>query len=343
MFINNFMNLANEKQLKVYLAGIYFAKDSGNRSSNIDIAKLLGISPEEVAEAWRFWKGLGVVDFYSPSESLNPSSSDYIFDVEFLSLRDKYLESNYVLKTSRMASSSREEGYTKILQQKSMLDLFNRVEQISNSPLNVDERIKIVDMLSNSSINPDMFLKAVRITYVDRPPSKPSMNYVMGIISKWKTKGLKNVDQVEREEALYRERAEFYKDVYYHLMGRIDNVTEAQVEIIDECLEHSDKDFVVALADACSIWYKIPSFKRLKTMYENVKNGYTLDRDGIDKYMASKTGKSYAKSNKNSSSAKKRAENFKQDTYSKMTVEDGIKTMRSRNPALNNRGGANAK
>lgn len=329
IFINNFMNMADEYQLKVYLAGVHFAKAGSYNAGNVEIAKLLGIELKKVSDAWRFWKALRVVDFEEPVKTENDSDDTYVFDVKFLSLRECYLESNYVLKCSDKARIQSED-YSKILKQRNMIELFEKIEKISNSPLDVDDRIKIIESLSKFSVDQKMLLRAAKITYIENPPNKPSLKYVLGILSTWAKKGLKTVEQVEADDEEHKLKIEFYKNFKFRLFGIYDVVTIAQAKIIDECLEISgDEKFILELADACTLWYQRPSFKRFKYMFDEIKENFSLSKEGLEKYMDSKQSKKTGKKTKNTKTA-----NFKQKTYENMTSEDGIKAMKKRNPAL---------
>lgn len=326
IFINNFMNMADEKQLKVYLAGLSMSNSPKSKSGNMDIARLLGMDIEEVAAAWGFWRTLGVVDF----ENTESDEKLLFFDVKFISLRDLYLSSNYIEKNQvPFGFSTRESAadFAGVLQQKSMLELFSSVESISNSPLTADKRIKLIKMLQEYQVSHEVLLKAINLTYVERPPSKPSLSYVQGILANWKSKGIRTVEQAELEESLHVEKSDYHREVHYRLLGNKSHVTKAQGAIIEKWISMSgDKDFLLIVADACSTLYKQPTFKRLDILLGKLKDEFSLDEKGLDDYFKSMRPSSNAK--------KSNKQNFTQDTYKKMSSADGVKAMQRRNPAL---------
>ncbi len=182
IFINNYMNLADEVQLKVYILGLSMAKNSDLRLGNQDIAAALNISIEKVKKAWLFWKQVGLVDFLEPE-----NEEEYAFDISFISLREEYIKSNYLPKTSKNTERKR------LLYDKDIKELFDAAEIIVNKPLSPDDRMKAIEWMTEFNISKELFLKALKITFHERSPQLPSLKYTKGILQNWhKNKHLPN-------------------------------------------------------------------------------------------------------------------------------------------------------
>ncbi len=319
IFINNYMAMADEIQLKVYILGLSMArKQSAN--SNSDILSLLKITENELKEAWLFWKKMGLVDFDLPS------TEDINFDIHFLSLREKYITTNFTpLATER-------DKVKKVLHDTDIKELFERAERIMNQPISADNRIKIIEWLTEFNIGKELLLKALKITYVERPPQKPSLKYVRGILSKWHKNHVKSLKQADDYEAMYVKKSELYREINYRLTSSTSIPTEAQIEIIEKWMKKiANKELFFSIIDFCSTYYKYSTYKRLDSLCEKIEKDFSLSLKGINEYIeksSKKQGVTYQ------SEKIKSKQNFRQTTYQSMTKEDAIKTMKRNNPAL---------
>lgn len=312
IFINNFMNMADEVQLKVYLAGLFYARNSRKKHSDIDIAKLLDIDPERVVEAWKFWEELGLVRREAG-------------DVEYISVRDLYLESNFVPKPCGIKDK---EDYL-ILRQESIVKMFERAEEYINSPISSELRVKYIRLMEKYDMTSDMLLMAIEITYVLRNIEKPSFSYVEGILKKWKSGGVDSLKKVRIEEEKFQERQAAYKEVNERLLGKKGFPTKAQIEIIDMYLDLTDDgDFAYKAADYIALHYKTATYSKYKDLYKKLEDAKLLSSEGLTVYEQRYSAQS-------SGNKRKSRQNFSQDTYKNMTKDDTIKAMKMRNPALN--------
>ncbi len=320
IFINNFMLMADEVQLKVYIMGLSMTGNSDENQNNYDIAKILNIKPSQVKEAWMFWKELGIVDFKLPK-----SEEDYDFDIKFLSIREEYINSNFIQKTSKEKNQR-----NTLLYDEEMKKLFDDSEDIMNKPLSPDDRIKIIEWLTEFNINKEMFIKALKITYVERPPDKPSLKYARGILSKWSQNNIKSLKEAKEYEENYIKKAEFYREVNYRLLSKTSIPTEAQIKIIDALMDKTgDKDLLLKIVDICSESSVHSTYSRLRDLAKRIEKNHALTESGIDEYLKDKEAGGTSKFK-----TKKASQNFKQKTYQTMSKEDAIKTMKKNNPAL---------
>ncbi len=320
IFINNFMAMANEIQLKVYILGLSMAKTFDQNHSNYDIANALNIKPSQVKEAWQFWQKLSLVDYKEPA-----SEDDYNFDVKFLSLREEYINSHFIQKNSKQVSET-----NRLLYDEDIKKLFDDAESIIKKPVSPDDRIKIIEWLTEFNVTKEMFIKALKITYQERPPEKPSLKYTRGILAKWHKNNITSLASAKKYEADFIKKSEFYREVNYRLLSKTSLPTEAQLKIIDSLLNKvEEKDLLLKIVDICSVQSVHPTYTRLRNLAKTIEKDHGLTASGIAQYSASKEA---GKSTKYQ--AKKTSQNFKQKTYQSMSKEDAIKTMKKNNPAL---------
>lgn len=90
IFINDFMPMANGTFVKVYLMGYKFACDSTSeiKMTQATLARDLSLTLEDVHNAWTFWEQKGII-----KKIKNEDGTDY--GIEFLSLRQLYVENNF--------------------------------------------------------------------------------------------------------------------------------------------------------------------------------------------------------------------------------------------------------
>ncbi len=320
IFINNFMPLADDIQLKVYILGLSMARKAEPNQSNFDIANVLNIKPSQVKDAWRFWKKLAIVDFKEPK-----SEDDYNFDVKFLSLREEYINSHFIQKNTNQSQAK-----TRLLYDEEVKKFFDEAEDVVKKPVSPDDRIKIIEWLTEFNVSKEMFIKALKITFEERPPEKPSLKYTRGILAKWSKNNIKSLAEAKEYEENFIKKAEFYREVNYRLLSKTSIPTEAQITIIESLMQKiNDKETFLQIVDICSTSYVYPTYKRLESLSKKIEQNHALTVSGINEYLGTKENV------KNSNyKAKKQVQNFKQKTYQSMSKADAIKTMKKNNPAL---------
>lgn len=326
IFINTYMLSASEAQLKVYLLGLSMAKNRDERQNNYEIAATLKLSFKELREIWLYWKDKKIVDFKLPKEE-----DDIAFDVTFLSLRERYLSDNYLRKADLNEASEE-----KILYDENLRKFFEEAEELIRKPLGADERLKMISWLKDYNIALEMLHRAIRITYVERPPEKPGLKYVNGILAKWARQGVRTPEEAEEYERNYIKRADFYREVNNRLIGKTSLPTEAQIATIEEILvQLEDKSIFMDIVDLCSIDSSYPNYGRLKNLFVKLQREGMLSANGIRKYRSLRESGTKEFVQQVLSAKSRSKQNFHQTTYRSMSREDAIRTMKRKNPALN--------
>ena len=67
LFIREYMPYADEKQVKVYLYGLFLCNTESDADSFEEMAKTLDMTKEEIVDTFRFWSEQGLVRLISSS------------------------------------------------------------------------------------------------------------------------------------------------------------------------------------------------------------------------------------------------------------------------------------
>ena len=67
LFIREYMPYADEKQVKVYLYGLFLCNTESDADSFEEMAKTLDMTKEEIVDTFRFWSEQGLVRLISTS------------------------------------------------------------------------------------------------------------------------------------------------------------------------------------------------------------------------------------------------------------------------------------
>ena len=109
IFIDVYMPMANGTFVKVYLLGYKYSCDSdmSKNVTNLTLAKNLNIPLSDVLSAWDFWESKKIIKKHTESEE-----SETEYSVEFLNLKQLYIDNNYKNIYSLQTESSELETYT---------------------------------------------------------------------------------------------------------------------------------------------------------------------------------------------------------------------------------------
>ncbi len=103
IFLTEYLPIADGNALKVYLLGYHYACDTETHSqfSHDTLAKHLRLTLPEVLDAWNFWAEKGLIR----KTDLKPENPQ-CFSVEFVSLRQLYLEDHYKPRHDRLTDTT---------------------------------------------------------------------------------------------------------------------------------------------------------------------------------------------------------------------------------------------
>lgn len=235
IFINDFMPMANGTFVKVYLMGYKYACDAAInvKVSNSMLSKHLDLSIEDVLSAWDFWEQKGIIKKL-PSEG----SDDY--GIEFLSLRQLFVENNFEVKKTEPEKVQR--GYTstsndliEALKVPGVKAMFREIENTIRRPLVPNESREVLDWIFNYKMDPDMI--ATAFDYAVHKRNVRSVKYVGTIIRSWYDKGILSIEALEEQLSTQTDQYMAYKKIYKILGYGSKPVSAGDKEVMNIWLE----------------------------------------------------------------------------------------------------------
>jgi len=248
IFINDFMPMANGTYVKVYLLGYKFAHDmiDIDSANNNMIARHLSIPLEDVLNAWEFWEKKGIIKRHIDNDDIN-------YNVEFLSLRQLYINNNFnpitaeSIDTIERKSVENEKSNTLIEASKNpeIKNMFYQIDQIMRRQLTPKERMDILDSFYNFNIDPDVIIRAFEYSVDERNVKR--VNYALKILTTWYDDGLLTLEDIDEHLKTHSTLFYSYKQIYKSLGYGSKQVTSGDKEIIDTWIskESLPLDFIL--------------------------------------------------------------------------------------------------
>lgn len=200
IFINDFMAMANGTHVKVYLLGFKYANDNeiNHKVNNQTIANNLSIPLVDVLGAWDFWESKNIIKKHSKADS----NDDNDYTVEFLSLRQLYIDNNYSQKSTTISvnNTTNESTVSNLLTANKVpevKEMFYEIQQLMRRPLSTNERLKVLDWMSDYGITPDVIIRAFQYSVEQR--GVKNISYTAAIIRSWYDKGIITIEKVDEE------------------------------------------------------------------------------------------------------------------------------------------------
>lgn len=234
IFINDFMPTANGTHVKVYMMAYNFANNPNIPMGydNQKLAKHLNISLEDVNDAWTFWEKKGII-------TKSSNASDALgYDIQFLSLRQLYLDNNYKLSTpseSRQGSSSTETTSIDLLEASRSLEvrqMFAECETFMQRNLFPNERKEILDYIYEFGVSPDFVVRAFEYAVEKRGIRK--VKYVIAILKNWRDEGILRLEDLDEQMKSNQERIHLYRQIYQAMGYGNRQVSSGDRQIIDK-------------------------------------------------------------------------------------------------------------
>jgi len=234
LFINEYMKAAPGDYVKVYLfALMYSGLDA--KLTNADVAKALGLDPEDVLKAWTYWEKQNLI-----RKHMKGSESGFDYDVEFLVLKEQLYGQPAAPQTSVQSIS-------RLMEDPPIKQMIMDIEQITGRVFSSSELQKILSWIEDYQMLPETITYAFSYAKKQR---KNSLKYVHAVVQDWGSRGLRDVASVE-EDLGKKDRRHMMQRRVFQALGFARNATEEEQRIIDSWFDELGMSLETVL-DACS-------------------------------------------------------------------------------------------
>ena len=285
LFINEFLPNAPGEYVKVYLFALMYAQYEQETDNEI-LARTLGMSEEEVEEAWEYWAARGLVSksrdgsviefkrmvelFYGkntsysePKESPSPDESDA--DESFFDEED--VDTFYDFDSDEEAPDTR-------LTDEQLQQIFARYQEVTGRTVSRRETGKLEDAVKVYGVKPEVLFYAIDYcadieTY--------SVDYIFKVALRWKEDGCEDIKSVKELLAKHSARNNAYREVFKALgFNRLSNPGDRA--IMDPWFDEMGFSLDEVL-EACkaSAGIREPSLRYVNKVLENKM----LERGGV--------------------------------------------------------------
>lgn len=231
IFIEDFMPVADGDFVKVYL---YAFKHKDSQSdfelTNEILATNLGLHLADVEDAWTYWEGEGLIKKYI--------KVDGTYDIEFLSLRNYYIEN--MGPQVRIPDPSPTDNLVAQMESDQIRAMFNEVDYHMRRTTTPTEKMEILSWITSYNMGPDMI--SLAFEYCTEKKKKISVNYVRAVVMSWYDKGLSTIEAIEEEIKKSDEKYVRKNQVLRKLGLQYRAVSEPEIELINSWYEKYNYD-----------------------------------------------------------------------------------------------------
>lgn len=266
MFINEYMKSAPGDYVKVYLFALMYA-GLGAQLTNGDVARHLGMEPEDVLKAWTYWEKQNVIRKHSKG-----SESGFDYDVEFLMLKGQLYG-----EAARPQTTVQSIG--KLMEDPPIRQMITDIEQISGRVYSSSELQKILAWIEDYQMLPEAITYA--FSYA-RKQKKNTLKYVAALVQDWGQRGLRDAAAIEEALGQQDRRRAMHRRVFKAL-GFSRGATEEEQRIMDTWFDEMGLSLEMVL-DACSRTSGIanPNINYVNKVLQNWKKEGRTPRGGGD-------------------------------------------------------------
>lgn len=311
IFINDFMPMAKGDYVKVYLLGFKYAMDGESTFSNETISKNIGITTEEVNQAWDYWKDQGIVNLNTNAEGRQ--------EIEFVNLKQLYVENiyRYLPKDVVSPKDGREQktDFDMLIEankSQPIKDMFREVELTLGRLVTPNEKRNILDWIANYSATPEIVVETFK--YAVEKKNIKSMKYVETLLAAWFDNNIHDKEELSKYLDNKRKNFKYYNTVKKHLGFDGRQLTLSEKKIIDVWVDHwgFSMDMIIHALSYSSKTTN-PNLNYFNTILENWHKSGFKKVDDLSKQQKPQT--KYTKNNT------KTLHNFEQQ-YNKLSEEE---------------------
>ena len=284
LFISEYLPDAPGDYVKVFLFGLMYAQYELKPDRN-ELSKLLGLSVDEIAEAWIYWESRGLVKILREKDSNNEEVSHVIFLSKIDELYGKVSEPEAAPAPAAQADdmplyvSIDDMDFDEVINDKlvdrRLRELYEKYQVTTGRTISRQEISKIEDAIKVYGIEPEIF--SFSIDYC-ADLEKYSIDYIFKVALRWTEEGCRTVEEAKRLLDRHSRRNDCYRQVFKALgFNRLPAPIDR--EIMDRWFDQLNCSLAEVL-DACSAAAGIrePNLKYVNKVIENRR----LEKGGIN-------------------------------------------------------------
>ena len=292
LFISEFLPDAPGEYVKVYLFGLMYAQfeQEPNRS---ELSRLLGISEEEISEAWIYWESRGLVRIERETSPEGEEEYSIVFPSRVEELYGRAPESG---TDAEYASAAEEAGgseeddipiylsiddmdYDAIISEKivdrRLRGLYEKYQSETGRTISRRDTSKIEEAIKVYGIEPEIFDFAIDYC---TDLEKYSVDYIFKVALRWTEEGCRTVEDAKRLLDKHSLRNSWYSQVF-RALGFNRPPAPADREIMDRWFD--EMGFSIGdVLDACnaSAGLRDPNLRYVNKVLEN----RVLEKGGVN-------------------------------------------------------------
>ena len=279
LFISEYLPDAPGDYVKVFLFGLMYAQYELIPDRR-EISKMLGLSAEEIDEAWIYWESRGLVRIVREKDSNNEDVSHIIFISKIEELYGKLSEPQQAADKASAESAAEEDmsiyvsiddmDYDDVINNKlvdrRLRELYEKYQVTTGRTVSRQELSKIEDAIKVYGIEPEIFNFAIDYC---ADLEKYSIDYIFKVALRWTEEGCRTVEEAKALLDRHSRRNDCYRQVFRALgFNRLPAPVDR--EIMDRWFDQMNCSLSEVL-DACSAaaGLREPNLKYVNKVIEN--------------------------------------------------------------------------
>ena len=279
LFISEYLPDAPGEYVKVFLFGLMYAQYEVEPNRQ-ELAKLLGISAEEIEEAWVYWESRGLVKRATGRDENGEEVRQIIFLNQIDSLygkvpqteepKDSFTPSAEDDVEVPLHVSIDDTDFDDVMNErlvnKRLRDLYQKYQITTGRTVSRQETSKIEDAIKVYGIEPDIFDFAIDYC---ADLEKYSVDYIFKVALRWTEEGCRTVEDAKRLLDKHSRRNSWYRQVFKSLgFNRLP--APADREIMDRWFDEMDCSIGEVLeACAAAAGLRDPNLRYVNKVLEN--------------------------------------------------------------------------
>ena len=294
LFISEYLPDAPGEYVKVFLFGLMYAQFDLTPDMH-ELSRMLGLSEEEIDEAWIYWETRGLVKIDRERDANNEEVCSISFIRKVDELYGKVDEPQPVRETETKEDEMPlyisiddmefDDALSSKLVDRRLRELYDKYQMIVGRTVSRQEISKIEDAIRVYGIEPEIFSFAIDYC---ADLQKYSVDYIFKVALRWTEEGCRTVEEAKKLLDRHSRRNDCYRQVFKALgFNRL--AAPIDREIMDRWFDELNCTLAEVL-DACSAaaGLREPNLKYVNKVIENRR----LEKGGINTRLPQESGRS---------------------------------------------------